>query len=109
LFANARLAELVEQGKHCSVDTNVHADVPPLAPHVGPAEPLARAAAQYGSEAIAVSFATEGGQFQQAGWSTVVCGPGSIEQAHKPDEFIERSELETCEAFLDRSVAQHCQ
>jgi acetylornithine deacetylase len=37
-----------------------------------------------------------------------VCGPGSIEQAHKPDEFIERAELDVCEVFLDRAVAQQC-
>jgi acetylornithine deacetylase len=35
-----------------------------------------------------VAFGTEGGLFQAAGIPTVVCGPGSIEQAHKPDEFI---------------------
>jgi acetylornithine deacetylase len=37
-----------------------------------------------------------------------VCGPGSIEQAHKPDEYIERSELQACETFLDRAIAKHC-
>ena len=57
---------------------------------------------------IAVAFGTEGGQFQGAGWSTVVCGPGSIEQAHKPDEFIERSQLSECEAFLERAVTLQC-
>ena len=44
----------------------------------------------------AVSFATEGGTFQAAGISTVVCGPGSIDQAHRPDEFIATSQLEAC-------------
>jgi acetylornithine deacetylase len=44
----------------------------------------------------AVSFATEGGTFQAAGISTVVCGPGSIDQAHRPDEFIALSQLEAC-------------
>ncbi|TVR53441.1 MAG: acetylornithine deacetylase [Gemmatimonadales bacterium] len=44
----------------------------------------------------AVSFATEGGTFQAAGISTVVCGPGSIDQAHRPDEFIAISQLEAC-------------
>ena len=43
-----------------------------------------------------VSFATEGGTFQVAGISTVVCGPGSIDQAHRPDEFIAISQLEAC-------------
>ena len=48
-----------------------------------------------------VSFGTEAGLFQEIGISTVVCGPGSIEQAHKVDEFIELSELKKCIKFLD--------
>ena len=49
-----------------------------------------------------VSFGTEAGLFQEIGMSTVVCGPGSIEQAHKVDEFIELDELKKCLKFLDR-------
>ena len=48
-----------------------------------------------------VSFGTEAGLFQEVGISTVVCGPGSIEQAHKIDEFIELNELKKCLKFLD--------
>ncbi len=48
-----------------------------------------------------VSFGTEAGLFQEIGISTVVCGPGSIEQAHKVDEFIELNELKKCLNFLD--------
>ena len=48
-----------------------------------------------------VSFGTEAGLFQEIGMSTVVCGPGSIEQAHKVDEFIELNELKKCLRFLD--------
>jgi acetylornithine deacetylase len=51
-----------------------------------------------------VSFATEGGLFQQAGIPTVICGPGSIEQAHKPDEFIALDQVRQCEGFLDRLI-----
>ena len=47
-----------------------------------------------------VAYATEGGLFQQAGVPTVICGPGSIEQAHRPDEFIELDQLAQCERFL---------
>jgi acetylornithine deacetylase len=49
-----------------------------------------------------VSFGTEAGLFQHAGIPTVVCGPGSIEQAHKPDEFIALDQVHACEAFLRR-------
>ena len=49
----------------------------------------------------AVSFGTEAGLFQEIGISTVVCGPGSIEQAHKVDEFIKLNELKKCLKLLD--------
>ena len=48
-----------------------------------------------------VSFGTEAGLFQEIGMSTVVCGPGSIEQAHKVNEFIELSELKKCLKFFE--------
>jgi acetylornithine deacetylase len=54
-----------------------------------------------------VSYGTEAGLFQQAGIPAVVCGPGSIEQAHKPDEFIAVSELRKCEVFL-RRLGERC-
>ncbi len=47
-----------------------------------------------------VSFGTEAGVFNQLDIQTLVCGPGSINQAHKPDEFIEISQLNECESFL---------
>ena len=53
------------------------------------------------NEREVVSFGTEAGLFQEIGISTVVCGPGSIEQAHKIDEFIELSEIKKCLSFLD--------
>ena len=48
-----------------------------------------------------VSFGTEAGLFQEIGISTAVCGPGSIEQAHKIDEFIKLEEINKCLNFLD--------
>ncbi|KQM69762.1 acetylornithine deacetylase [Xylophilus sp. Leaf220] len=49
-----------------------------------------------------VAYGTEGGLFQQAGIPTVICGPGHIENAHKPDEFVALDQLEACEGFLRR-------
>ena len=49
----------------------------------------------------AVSFGTEAGLFQELGISTVVCGPGSIEQAHKIDEYIVLEELKKCLKLLE--------
>ena len=47
-----------------------------------------------------VAFGTEAGLFKNAGISTVVCGPGSINQAHQPDEYVSLEQLARCEAFL---------
>jgi acetylornithine deacetylase len=107
-FVSKRLASLEAEGKHCSIESRVLSDVPPLEARDGTAEALALAASSNAEESTTVPFATEGGQFQRAGWSTVVCGPGSIEQAHKPDEFIEREQLAACEVFLDRAIARQC-
>ncbi|MCA8908427.1 MAG: acetylornithine deacetylase [Rhodospirillaceae bacterium] len=51
-----------------------------------------------------VAYGTEAGLFQAAGIPTVVCGPGSIDQAHKPDEFIALDQIAACETFLRRLI-----
>lgn len=51
-----------------------------------------------------VSYGTEAGQFQEGGFSTCICGPGSIEQAHQPDEYISIAQFEAGEAFLRRLI-----
>lgn len=53
-----------------------------------------------------VPFGTEAGLFQSMGMDVVVCGPGSIHQAHKPDEFLEISQLRACEEMLMRLGAR---
>ena len=53
-----------------------------------------------------VSFGTEAGIFQSLGMAALVCGPGSIEQAHKPDEYIEISQLSSCVDMLERLSAR---
>ena len=52
-----------------------------------------------------VAYATEGGQFTNAGIPTVICGPGSIEQAHKADEFVSLDQLAQCDEFLAKLIA----
>lgn len=54
-----------------------------------------------------VAFTTEGGQFHMAGMHTVICGPGSIEQAHQPNEYIELSQLAACDDFLLQVIDQY--
>lgn len=51
-----------------------------------------------------VAYGTEGGLFDEAGIATVVCGPGSMEQGHKPDEFVTLAQLDACDAMLARLV-----
>jgi acetylornithine deacetylase len=70
----------------------------------GPAERLCRELTGYTGPSRTVAFGTDGGHFQAAGLSTVVCGPGSIDQAHVADEWIEVSELDAAERFLDGLV-----
>jgi len=85
-----------------AVATETIVDVPPLLPEPGsPAEALARRLTG-ANTTTTVSFATEAGLYQQAGIPAIVCGPGSIDVAHKPDEFITRAELAAGQAFLDR-------
>ena len=55
-----------------------------------------------------VSFSTEASQFHRAGIPTVVCGPGSVEQAHKPNEYVTLEQVAKCEAFLRRLMDRIC-
>ena len=69
---------------------------------------LAKTLAQV-NDAGKVSFGTEAGLFNQAEIPTVICGPGSVEQAHKPDEFVALDQLAQCEAFLGRLIDRLCE
>jgi acetylornithine deacetylase len=51
-----------------------------------------------------VSYGTEAGLFQKMGVSTVICGPGDIAQAHRPNEFVALGQLAQCERFMERIV-----
>ncbi|WP_170984309.1 acetylornithine deacetylase [Rhodoligotrophos defluvii] len=86
----------------CRVETEERLDIPALLPvRDNPAFALcARLTGRNAAERAA--YGTEAGFFQQAGLSTVVCGPGDIAQAHAPNEFIEESQLASCDAFLAR-------
>jgi acetylornithine deacetylase len=97
--ATPRLTRFV---KGPSIATTIEVDVPPLAAKAGAgAEALALRLTR-SNQTIAVSFATEAGHFQTAGLSTIVCGPGSIDQAHKADEFVDEAQLVACLDFLER-------
>jgi acetylornithine deacetylase len=97
--ATPRLTRFI---KGPSIATTIEVDVPPLAAKAGAgAEALALRLTR-SNQTIAVSFATEAGHFQAAGLPTIVCGPGSIDQAHKADEFVDEAQLAACLDFLER-------
>ena len=80
-----------------------HAGTPPMTPQGSDdAVAFVRALTGENTPPGQVAFAAEGGQFQQAGFPTVICGPGSIEQAHQPDEWIALDQLEKGAAFMAR-------
>lgn len=79
-------------------------DVPGLRPETdGEAEAIARAITGDNAQHVA-SYGTEAGQFQAAGYSAVVCGPGSIDQAHQPNEFIEVAQFNAGHDFMRNLV-----
>jgi len=84
--------------------THIWASAPALQPEPdGEAEMLAKQLTGYNSTDV-VAYLAEAGQFQQAGFSTVVCGPGSIDQAHQPNEYIETSQVDECVGFFHRLI-----
>ncbi|MEM9812359.1 MAG: acetylornithine deacetylase [Pseudomonadota bacterium] len=104
-FAAEIDAEIRAVRPSAGVSVEVASSVPGCrAERDGAAEALARRLTGDNGTHV-VSYATEAGQFQDGGYSTIVCGPGSIEQAHQGDEFIARSELAACDAFMDRLIA----
>ena len=63
-----------------------------------------------GSNAFStVAFGTEGGLFHQAGVPTVVCGPGSMDQGHKPDEYVSVEQMAACDRLMDRLASYLCE
>ncbi len=86
------------------IDTDLRFDVPGLVPEPdGAAEALARRLTGDSGTHV-VSYATEAGQFQAAGYSAVIVGPGDIAQAHQPNEWLAESELAAGERFTDRLI-----
>lgn len=84
------------------IETRATVSIRPLRPQPGSAaERLVKRLARRNDVGV-VSYGTEAGEFQHRGIPTIVCGPGSIEQAHKPDEWLAVSEMEKCIGFLTR-------
>lgn len=102
-FAETKLVpEMRKVSSDCSITTQIMGELPTFDATTDPkATSLALKLAGQ-NETYAVPYGTEAGLFQRAGCSSVICGPGSIDQAHQPNEFVAITELERCLAFLDR-------
>ena len=104
--ARVALPRLTRFTDRAGIETVSDVEVPGLAADPGSAaETLAKTLTRTNGVGTA-SFVTEAGQFQAAGIPTIVCGPGSIAQAHQPDEYIAMSEIDACLTFLDRLAAE---
>src|SRR3569623_222997 len=103
--ADQVLPKYQARAPEAALHTTLHAQYPGLAlDEDSPAILLAKELT--GANRVeAVAYGTEAGHFQSYGIPAVICGPGSIEQAHRPDEFCALSELEACETF-QRKVIQ---
>ena len=90
---------------NCGIELHHHAAVPAM-PEAD-AQALLQLVAQLVDNHTRhkVAYATEGGQFKQAGIHTVICGPGSIEQAHRANEFVSLAQLARCDDFLNKMIA----
>lgn len=92
-----------------AIEIRPHFEVPELKPEKdGLAEGLVRRITGDNGQHV-VSYSTEAGQFQAAGYSAVVCGPGDIAQAHQPDEYITVEQFRQGEAFVGRIVEALCE
>jgi acetylornithine deacetylase len=104
----ARFSAMVEKerlnrfGPFGRIETIVDVDVPGLAPEPGSEAELIALRAAGRNQTISVPYGTEAGQFRAAAIPVVVCGPGSIDQAHQPDEYITLEQLAAGEGFLRR-------
>lgn len=98
------LPRLRRTAPEADIVTQVGAHVKPLVAQTDcPAETLAKQLTGQ-NHAEAVSYGTEAGLFQEAGIPSVVCGPGNILQAHKPNEFIELAQIDACAKFMRRLI-----
>jgi acetylornithine deacetylase len=96
---------LKARAPEAGVVVELRTDVPPFMPERdGAAEAFARRMTGDNGPPRVVAFAAEAGQFQQAGFSTVICGPGSIDQAHQPNEYVEIAQLQRGAGFMRRLI-----
>lgn len=105
--AESLLAPLRERAADISIQTEVVAEVPAFNQPDGQAYQLLGQLCP-GFKPQAVPYVSEAGQFQAAGFDVILCGPGAIDQAHQPDEYISQAQIEAAEVFFDRLLHYLC-
>jgi acetylornithine deacetylase len=105
-FSAALAAERFGNFPNARIETFVEIEAPGLSAENDSSAASLALALSRANHTIAVPYATEAGQFQFGGMPAVICGPGSIDQAHQPDEYIEIAQLAEGVAFL-RRLANH--
>ena len=104
LAANRLLPEMRAVQPHTNIVIEERSAAPALNTAADAEVTQFAAALSGGNATIKVPFGTEGGLFSAAGIPTIICGPGSIDQAHKPDEFVALDQIARCERFLQRLI-----
>ena len=103
-FAKILEADMQAKAPECGIDIHQITNAPALKPEMqNPAAELAKAITGFNATSV-VSYAAEAGQFQEAGFSTVICGPGSIDQAHQANEFLAVDQLVAGTKFLRQLI-----
>ena len=107
--AKSILPKYISRAPHARIETEIRSSYPGLT--LDPDSPaIALAREITGLNAVGtVAYGTEAGLFQQSGIPAVVCGPGSIDQAHRADEFVALSQIKACESFLRKVIAKACE
>jgi acetylornithine deacetylase len=102
------LPEMQSADPGTGISFETRAEIPGL--DTGAADEVTRLAQALSRDnsASKVDYATEGGLFQRAGIPAIICGPGSIAQAHRPDEYVTLEQVALCESFMQRLLGQMC-
>lgn len=102
-YAGILLQEMQEVAPEAAITFEPLVNCPPFQSDAG-SDIRLQVESLCGCAGDAVAYTTEAGHFQSAGFPAVVCGPGDIRQAHRPDEFVTLDQLEACSQWLDRLV-----
>ncbi|NYT37939.1 acetylornithine deacetylase [Allopusillimonas soli] len=104
-YADSLLPAMQSVSPAASIHTEILADAPPLQDQGGAAQQLVFGLCGHAHTDV-VPYAAEAGQFQERGFEVVLCGPGSIDQAHQPNEYIDVSQVSACERFFEQLADQ---